>query len=879
MTTQKSAAMTPKSPTLERRAFSISRAAEYFNVSELEKLTGQPRRAFASVVLKELVDNALDAAESAGRTPQIKIEVSQTEGFLTLAVSDNGLGLSTEQVQKILDFETRTSDKAVYKTPTRGAQGNALKTILGLPYALGIDAPVVIESQGYRHHIHAYVTPGGTVKVDHEHTSASRQEGTRFEITLSELQLKTEKWARAFSLFNPHTTVKISDSGASSEQANPGFKIAEIYQSRVDFPASWRKFLPTDLPSAWWFNQSDFAALVDAHIAHGDDLTLRDFIKQFRGLSGSKNTKAVAAQFGGVSRVADLEQHSQLIPALHEAICDAAAPPSANVLGLVGADHFKRCFSDWYGVERYWYKKVTGVAAGLPFAFEVAIAQTHRPGDVHHALNFSPTFDDPLKGIRFETESAVSNGVISFLRDQHALSSWDWNIDSAVAYHLTCPSLTMLDRGKTNVDISLEQAQAIATPLFKACKELHAEYKRFKRDAAAAERRATARTREQRRYDFNLKEAVAATLAEAYQAATDNDSYAVSARDFYYVVRERIQSYTRKPLDFNYFSQDLLVKYQRRYGAFPLLYYKPRGILYEPHTKLETPLGTREVKDYRFPAWVYNKILYVEKDGVGEGLKLLAERYDMAIISAEGYASEAARVLFAQANKEQHYQLFVLHDADPHGYNIARTLAEETARMPEHSVEVIDLGFMLEEALDMGLLTETFTRKNALPSGLRLNDIERTYFSGVPSGRKSWICERVELNALRPSQRLEYVERKLKEHGATAKVIPPVPVLTQAAREQAEVLTRRALEQQLAALLDLDNLAARLAPELLSETLKMITPEATAHRLEQSPEQPWRQAVVAPLQRTLQTVGTANAVDMALINALYERLARLEGRS
>ena len=91
----------------------------------------------------------------------------------------------------------------------------------------------------------------------------------------------------------------------------------------------------------------------------------------------------------------------------------------------------------------------------------------------------------------------------------------------------------------------------------------------------------------------------------------------------------------------------------------------------------------------------------------------------MAIISAEGYASEAARVLFAQADKEQHYQLFVLHDADPHGYNIARTLAEETARMPEHSVEIIDLGFKLEEALELGLLTETFTRKIALTEWLK----------------------------------------------------------------------------------------------------------------------------------------------------------------
>ena len=54
----------------------------------------------------------------------------------------------------------------------------------------------------------------------------------------------------------------------------------------------------------------------------------------------------------------------------------------------------------------------------------------------------------------------------------------------------------MLDRGKTNVDVSPAQAEAIAKALFKACKELYADYKRAKRDAAAAERRELERSRE-----------------------------------------------------------------------------------------------------------------------------------------------------------------------------------------------------------------------------------------------------------------------------------------------------------------------------------------------------------------------------------------------
>src|SRR5262249_43288832 len=155
---------------------------------------------------------------------------------------------------------------------------------------------------------------------------------------------------------------------------------------------------------------------------------------------------------------------------------------------------------------------------------------------------------------------------------------------------------------------------------------------------------------------------------------------------------ELIQSVTSNELDWNYFSQKLFVRYQRERGPVPH-YRKPRGVLYEPHTGRAILLGTREVESYVFPSWLYDKILYVEKDGAWEILKArkLAEKYDMAVIAGEGYATEACRVLFEKAEKGRQFQLFAMHDADPFGYNIARTLREETERMPGHQVDVIDI--------------------------------------------------------------------------------------------------------------------------------------------------------------------------------------------
>lgn len=272
-----------------------------------------------------------------------------------------------------------------------------------------------------------------------------------------------------------------------------------------------------------------------------------------------------------------------------------------------------------------------------------------------------------------------------------------------------------------------------------------------------------------------LKDVVFKVLPEAYDKATGGGVLPVSARTLFYQVRPLIQNYeikNHKDLDYTYFSQTLLTQYRQENDSLPLLYYDPRGMLYEPHTGKSIQLGTREVDSYSFPDWVYNKILYVEKKGLWPTLKegKLAERYDMAVIGAEGYATEAVRTLFENA-EAGNYQLFVLHDADPYGYNIARTLREETNRMPYYNVDVIDLGLWLKDAINMKLGTETFYRKNAVPYELvrELGPLEREKWK--VDCRKT-TCERVELNAMTSPQLIEYIDKKLKESEAVGKVIP-----------------------------------------------------------------------------------------------------------
>jgi DNA topoisomerase VI subunit B len=120
---------------LNRQTFTVSRESDFFSERSLTAQIGLSSAYWLQVIVKEHLDNALDACEEAGILPEITLSVEGDNKDI-ITVQDNGNGMSPEVVTKILDFTSTTSDKAVYASPTRGSQGNALKTILVIPYVL-----------------------------------------------------------------------------------------------------------------------------------------------------------------------------------------------------------------------------------------------------------------------------------------------------------------------------------------------------------------------------------------------------------------------------------------------------------------------------------------------------------------------------------------------------------------------------------------------------------------------------------------------------------------------------------------------------------------------------------------------------------------------
>ena len=135
---------------LKRTTFTTNRVLEFFSEKELNMQLGHSRTMWPIALLKELLDNALDAAELAGVAPKIGVTLTPD----AFGVQDNGPGLPEETLVRSLDYLVRVSDKSYYISPTRGQLGNALKCVWAAPFvADGARGRVDVTTGGTRHQI------------------------------------------------------------------------------------------------------------------------------------------------------------------------------------------------------------------------------------------------------------------------------------------------------------------------------------------------------------------------------------------------------------------------------------------------------------------------------------------------------------------------------------------------------------------------------------------------------------------------------------------------------------------------------------------------------------------------------------------------------
>jgi hypothetical protein len=217
----------------------------------------------------------------------------------------------------------------------------------------------------------------------------------------------------------------------------------------------------------------------------------------------------------------------------------------------------------------------------------------------------------------------------------------------------------------------------------------------------------------------------------------------------------------------------IITDYENEHGDIPGMYREPRGSIYHPHTGETFSLGTLMVEDYERPAWTFNKLLYIEKEGFSEALKdaRWPERHDIALMSSKGFSTRAARDLIDKlAEHDEPVTVFCVHDADAAGGMIFQTLQEETKARGARKVQIINLGLEPWEALAMGLEVETFE------AGDKRRAVAEYVRDRGDQDWDDWLqTHRIELNAMTMPAFIAWLDDKIAGH--VGKLIPPGDVL------------------------------------------------------------------------------------------------------
>jgi hypothetical protein len=835
-------------PLLVRVAFKTSRSLDFIGERELTAQIGHQANLWPLVCLKECH----------------RVEVSTDPGAAGITIADNGPGIPAETISDILDFSSRTSSREAYCSPTRGAQGNALKTIIAMPLALsgGTCGETVIESRGIVHRISfradavrqeprierhqepAVVKNGTSITVLWPDSACPYLEGNKDTF----LQI-----AVGYAALNPHLSLKVYWDG----------------EKFIDLPAtdeSWHPFRACDPTSAYWYDVPRLARYAAAHVARDQDRgqirTVRDFIAEFRGLRGSAKQKLVLEQSGLIRQpLAALFDGGTVnngrVRDLLEAMCRHTRPVKPRDLGIIGEAHMSElCEAASADKMTFRYRTISGETIDqIPFVVEAAFAAAPDSDQVRRlvlGVNFAAALGNP-----FRTFDGYYQGLETRLADQRCGAKEP----VVVILHLAQARVEYQDRGKSAVVLNRAISGAITTALESVTGKWAKQRKAEERDHSRRMRRRDQLIDKPAR--VSIKDAAWKVMCAAYLKASDNGQLPAKPRQIMYAARPVILEVTGKEtLDDRYFTQTLLPDYIEEHAdecASWDIVWDARGTFSEPHTGKEVPLGTLEVREYlglratgappitistsadydtHGPEHRFDTVLFVEKEGFAPLFNAvrLAERYDLAIMSTKGMSVTASRMLLDQLSNRGLKRILVLHDFDVSGFSISGTLATSSRRYRfTNNVPLINLGLRLDQVEEMDLESEPVSVRDDWEK--RVTTLKR---HGATAAEIDFLRERrVEINAMTSRQLVDFIEERLALHKVT-KVIPPQEVLADHARHL--------IEQKLARTA-FDELRAKFTDEARQAVLPEDLCAEVQAEIDGNPQAPWDRALAAVVAR------------------------------
>jgi hypothetical protein len=449
---------------IERVAFTTSRLMEFCTEKELVAQTGHESYEWPRVIVKELVDNGIDHCEEAGIAPVITVAITKGKrGKPTrIVVADIGLGIPSATVAGIIDYNVRVSSREAYIAPTRGRQGNALKTILPMSYVLGgkVRGETWIEARGRKHRLIFSVNQIKQEPIVRDLRGRSRvAKGTRVTIfwpDCYEARIDTVEIGELLNQcvwVNPHLTLRYLVDGKT------------VIDCKASNP-NWSKYRACDATSAHWYSPEQFERYAGALIDHDNrnrcrsKITVREFAAQFRGMSSTERQKQVVRELGAshMSLLRFFGSESAVNHARMEKLLRLLQQNTRRVrpelLGVIGEEHLRQlCVSVGGEPQAFKYFRTADYDNdGLAYVVEIATCpykkwvsgkDDSRGRKLITGVNFSATLENPFQTFR------GMEGLDEILTELRASKY----APVVVCVHYACPRIEYLDRGKSRIGL------------------------------------------------------------------------------------------------------------------------------------------------------------------------------------------------------------------------------------------------------------------------------------------------------------------------------------------------------------------------------------------------------------------------------------------
>ncbi|MEM3553633.1 MAG: ATP-binding protein [Candidatus Bathyarchaeia archaeon] len=558
----------------------VPRDQDYFSEKGIGELIGFRSDDWPLVVIKELIDNALDSVDEAGGERTVRVTTSSSG----LSVNDSGPGLTQETLKLVYDFTKYTSSK-FFRTVSRGQLGHGLKVVIGICFLKGWNLFFVTKDRIKLSYApdKALVELGLGDRCFRESREPTPLDpGVYIEGKLDFVSLfRIDSLIDHYKILNPH--VKFIHNGTVTEPLAQPKKMEKLH-------------------SIHWYTLNEFSQLASIYQNKYPRKTTRSFASIFL-----KNVKLDIGYPRLLSLFFSEDQDSSDLKIYLESLFSElkrkspVIPPEALKGFAIGEKVARRM------PELVRYTSVSGIdrslGMNLPYLLEVLLLRHEEENSVVYAINRSPSiwywpfrlskeFTCEIRSGRKRQEINFKSSVGEFLRETGFLKGEGYKM----FIHLVCPRLSFFDKSKNAIlfDDFMDPLVQAMEPHLRIIKRQERAKSRTSSLSSFSAPVATGK--------LSKKGLMFHYFMEGYRMASGDGQYVTTARQVFYAVRKFIinnEGITLTNSDFDTFTQKVLtVMFEREPDLMRQIYFEQRGTFIDYDTKEEFPICTRTVTEY-----------------------------------------------------------------------------------------------------------------------------------------------------------------------------------------------------------------------------------------------------------------------------------------